>query len=97
MGNFQNTFKSLKRSFISAFSICMTVPSSSAYFILFELNRTSCLGALTALSINSLGKYLFFSAKGMFIFETKLVCYFNLLYFIYFLFISSNNLDVLEL
>ena len=26
MRNFQDTFESLKRSFISAFSICMTVP-----------------------------------------------------------------------
>ena len=26
MGNFQDTFETLKRSFISDFSICMTVP-----------------------------------------------------------------------
>ena len=32
-----------------------------------------------ALSVNFLGKYLFLNGKAMFIFETKLVCYFNLL------------------
>ena len=42
MRNFQDTFEASKRSFISAFSICMTVPLSLSYFNLnfckFNLN-----------------------------------------------------------
>ena len=34
MQNFQNTFETPKRSFISAFSICMTVPLTSNTFAL---------------------------------------------------------------
>ena len=32
MRNFQNTFEKLKRSFVSAFAICMTVPLIFVYF-----------------------------------------------------------------
>ena len=46
MGNLQDTFESFKPSFISAFSICMAVPSSSTYFVLFELNRTLRMGSV---------------------------------------------------
>ena len=36
MRNFQDSFETRKRSFISAFSICMTVPLSKNPKILFE-------------------------------------------------------------
>ena len=31
MRNFQDTFETYKRTFISAFSVCMTVPLSSSF------------------------------------------------------------------
>ena len=41
MRNFEDVFKTCKRSFISAFSICMTVPlrSNHSKFISKELNK----------------------------------------------------------
>ena len=38
MRNFQDTFEIHKRSFVSAFSICMTVPSISQKKELFKIN-----------------------------------------------------------
>ena len=49
MGNFQDAFETRKRSFISAFSICMTVPltkihfinilRSKSIFLIFDINK----------------------------------------------------------
>ena len=41
MRNFQDTFETRKRSFISAFSICMTVPIKHVKLIIFE-NYNEC-------------------------------------------------------
>ena len=41
--NFQNTFETRKRSFISAFSIYMTVPLSQEYLRIYEtVARSPC-------------------------------------------------------
>ena len=64
---------------------------------------------LVTLSVNFLEKYMFLNEKAIFkaifilnektvfAFETKLICYFNWLFFASFSFISSKNWDVLEL
>ena len=39
MRNFQATFETRERSFVSAFSICMTVPLS-----IFDHSEASCIG-----------------------------------------------------
>ena len=38
MRDFQNTFETRKRSFISAFSICITVPLMDVYGSIKEIN-----------------------------------------------------------
>ena len=37
MRNFQDTFETHKRSFISAFSICMTVPLENPFVIIYQV------------------------------------------------------------
>ena len=42
-----------------------------------ELHLMFGFPLVVALSVNFPGKYLFLNEKAIFIFETKLVCYFN--------------------
>ena len=42
MRNFQGTSETLKRSFISAFSICMTVPLKSKLFEIQKIYSKTC-------------------------------------------------------
>ena len=42
MQNFQDTFETRKRSFISAFSICMTVPLMTVIYIYFRRTEVFC-------------------------------------------------------
>ena len=54
MRNFQDTFKTRKRSFISAFSICMTVPLRKDKVLIRGGLQVTDLGA-NAISIRHLG------------------------------------------
>ena len=49
--NFQDTFKTRKRSFISAFSICMTVHLKLVYFYFITPSKKSFLVTLGQFSL----------------------------------------------
>ena len=48
MSNFQDTFETRKRSFISAFSVCVTVPLSMNNYVTRMFNETG----LTSLNLS---------------------------------------------
>ena len=70
MWNSQDTFETLKRSFISAFSVCMNVPLNDAHVLLVEYNPIY-FNIIEAVHIKL--KYLVLVEKGWAIYGGPLV------------------------